>query len=108
MDSDQNKKLDSLAKDVQSLTFDSERVIKPAIKDIREILSRDVYAPKTEVAELKAEIEKLRAELEKEKERTRNYLLVERVVFGLVGIILLAVVGALVGLVVIGRNAGGA
>lgn len=108
MDDDQNKKLDNLAKDVQSLTFDSERVIKPAIKDIREILSRDIYAPKTDVAELKAEIEKLRTELEKEKERTRNYLLVERVVFGLVGIILLAVVGALVGLVVIGRNAGGA
>jgi len=104
----QKEQVEQLTKDVQSLTFDNERVIKPALKDIRDILSRDVYASKTEVADLKKEIEELKQALEKEKERTRNYLLVERVVFGLVGVILLAVVGALVGLVVIGRNSGGA
>jgi len=104
----QKEQVEQLTKDVQSLTFDNERVIKPALKDIRDILSRDVYASKTEVADLKKEIEELKLALEKEKERTRNYLLVERVVFGLVGVILLAVVGALVGLVVIGRNSGGA
>lgn len=104
----QKEQVEQLTRDVQSLTFDNERVIKPALKDIRDILSRDVYASKVEVAELKKQIEALEKALEKEKERTRNYLLVERVVFGLVGVILLAVVGALVGLVVIGRNSGGA
>jgi len=103
----QTEKYEDLAKDVQSLKFDNERIIKPALKDIRDILSRDVYASKVEVADLKKQIEALELALEKEKERTRNYQLVERVVFGLVGVILLAVVGALVGLVVIGRNSSG-
>ena len=93
-----------LAEDVQSLMFDNERIVKPALKDIREILSRDVYAPKADVAELKAEIAELKRQLDAEKERTRNYAIVERVVFGLVGVVLLAVIGALVGLVVIGRG----
>lgn len=87
--------------DVQSLTFDNERIVKPALEDIRKILGQDIYAPKSEVAELKAEIEKLRGELEKEKERTRNYKLVEKVVFSLVGLVLVAVFTALIATVVI-------
>ncbi len=100
----QKEKVDKLADDVQSLTFDNERIIKPALKDIREILSRDVYASKTDVNELKAEIETLKTALVDETKRTRNYEIVEKVVFGLVGLILLAVVGAVVGLVVIGKG----
>lgn len=100
----QKEQVEQLTKDVQSLTFDNERIIKPALKDIREILSRDVYAPKTDVLELKAEIAELKKALDFEKERTRNYAIVEKVVFGLVGLVLLAVVGALVGLVVIGKG----
>lgn len=103
-DQSENKKFEELAKDVQSLKFDNERIVKPALKYIRDILSRDVYAPKAEVAELHQEIKDLRDELAKEKERTRNYAIVEKVVFGLVGVVLLAVIGALVGLVVIGRG----
>lgn len=99
----QKEQVDALQKDVQSLTFDNERIIKPALKDIREILSRDVYASKTEVAELRAEIVELKKALEAEKERTRNYAIVEKVVFGLVGLVLLSVLGAVVGLVVIGK-----
>ena len=93
-------KLDRHAEAIQSLQFDNERVIKPALTDIREILNRDIYTPKVDHHELKAEVEKLRDELEKEKERTRNYQLVERLVFGLVGVVMLAVIGALVALVV--------
>ena len=101
---DQDKKFDELDKDVQSLKFDNERIVKPALQDIRELLSRDIYAPKAEVAELRQEIKDLKDELATEKERTRNYAIVEKVVFGLVGVVLLAVIGALVGLVVIGRG----
>lgn len=100
----QKEKVDKLADDVQSLTFDNERIIKPALKDIREILSRDVYAPKSDIVDLKAEIETLKTALADETKRTRNYEIVEKVVFGLVGLILLAVVGAVVGLVVIGKG----
>lgn len=103
----ENKKLDALdekldrhAEAIQSLQFDNERVIKPALTDIREILNRDVYATKVDHHELKTEVDELRKAIEKEKERTRNYQLVERVVFGLVSIVLLAVIGALVALVV--------
>lgn len=103
---EQVESLLNLAGDVQSLKFDNERIVKPALKDIRDILSRDVYATKTEVADLRAEIKILKDELAKEKERTRNYAIVERVVFGLVAVVLLAVIGALVGLVVVGRSGG--
>ena len=99
--------LKALNEDVQSLKFDNERIVKPALTDIRNILSRDIYAPKSEVAELKAEIEKLKKELADEKERTRNYGIVEKVVFGLVGMILVAVVGAVIALVVVSGNGGG-
>ena len=34
----QSDKLDTLSESVQSLTFDSERVIKPAIQEIKELL----------------------------------------------------------------------
>lgn len=103
---DDIEKLLNLADAVQSLQFDNERIVKPALKDIREILGRDIYASKTEVGELRAEIKSLREELAREKERTRNYAIVERVVFGLVAVVLLAVIGALVGLVVVGRSGG--
>lgn len=99
----QKEQVEQLTKDVQSLTFDSERIIKPALKDIREILGRDVYAPKSDIVELKGEIEKLQKALDAANERTRNYAIVEKVVFSLVGLILLSVVGAVIGLVVIGR-----
>lgn len=98
--------LKTLNEDVQSLKFDNERIVKPALVDIRNILSRDIYAPKSEVAELKLEIEKLKKELADEKERTRNYGIVEKVVFGLVGMILVAVVGAVIALVVVSGNGG--
>ena len=94
------KQLDQLTTDVQSLKFDNERIVKPALKDIREILSRDIYTTKPEHAELKAEVEKLKLALEIETKKTQNYALVEKLVFGLVGLVLIAVVGALVGLVV--------
>lgn len=94
----------SLFADVQSLKFDNERIVKPALKDIREILSRDIYAPKAEVAELKAEIVELKKALAESDKRTKNYEIVEKVVFGLVAVVLLAVVGAIVGLVVIQKG----
>lgn len=93
--------LKDLVTDVQSLKFDNERIVKPALVDIRTILSRDIYAPKTDVAELRQEIKDLKDELAKEKERTRNYALVEKIVFTLVGLILTAVVLALIGLVIV-------
>lgn len=95
------KTIKTLNEDVQSLKFDNERIVKPALKDIRDILSRDVYAPKAEVAELRQEIKDLKDELAKEKERTRNYGIVEKVVFGLVAIVLMTVAGAVVALVVV-------
>ena len=91
-------KLDRMQADIQSLTFDSERVIKPAIKDIRDILGRDVYVTK-------AAHEDLKRQVEDQTEQNRNYPLVEKIVFGLVGFILITVVGAIVYLVV---NRGGA
>lgn len=94
-------KIKSLTETVQSLQFDNERIVKPALADIREILSRDIYAPKTDITELRAEIKELKDELAKEKERTRNYGLVEKVVFGLVAIVLMTVAGAIVALVVV-------
>ena len=100
MDKEQNKKLDDLTEDVRSLKFDNERIVKPALKDIREILSRDIYTPKTDHTELKAEVEKLRQALAEETKKTTNYVLVERLVFGLVGLVLLEVATALVYLVV--------
>lgn len=96
--------LPKLNTDVQSLTFDNERIVKPALKDIREILGRDVYASKSQVADLKKEIEDLKTDLEAEKKRTKNYELVEKVVFGLVGLVLLSVGTAIVALVVISRG----
>lgn len=99
-----DKNFTDLIGDVQSLKFDNERIVKPALKDIREILSRDVYASKTEVADLKSEIEDLKKALAEEQKRTKNYEIVEKVVFGLVGVVLLAVVGAIVGLVVIQKG----
>ena len=107
-----NVDLAKLNGDVQSLTFDNERIVKPALKDIREILGRDVYASKTQVADLKQEITDLKKQidddkiaytkaLEDEKKRTKNYELVEKVVFGLVGIVLLSVGTAMVALVII-------
>ena len=100
MDTEQNKKFDTLTEDVRSLKFDNERIVKPALKDIRDILSRDIYTSKTDHAELKAEVEELKKALADEIKKTANYVLVERLVFGLVGLVLLAVMTALVGLVV--------
>lgn len=104
MEQDQNKKLDDLANAVQSLTFDNERIVKPALKDIREILSRDIYSTKTETNELKAEIVELKKTIEILQRKVQNYTLVEKLVFGIVGIALLAVMGALVSLVVAKGN----
>lgn len=95
-----DKQFNDLVEDVRSLKFDNERIVKPALKDIRDILSRDIYTTKVEHAELKAEVEKLKLAIQQEEQKTQNYRLVEKVVFGLVGVVLLAVVGALVGLVV--------
>ena len=95
------QKIDELVKDVQSLTFDNERIIKPAINDIREILSRDIYTTKVEHSELKNDVETLRKALEKTDDKTHNYAIIEKLVFSLVGLILLAVVGAVIALVII-------
>lgn len=99
-----DEKLTGLFDDVKELKYDNEKLIKPALADIREILGRDVYATKAQVKDLEDENKALRTELDAEKERTRNYKLVENIVFGLVGFILLAVIGALVGLVVFNRG----
>lgn len=94
------QKIDELVKDVQSLTFDNERIIKPAISEIREILSRDIYTTKVEHNELKADVKLLREELERQDEKTHNYGMVEKLVFGLVSLVLVTVVGAILALVV--------
>jgi tetrahydromethanopterin S-methyltransferase subunit B len=104
VDTEQNKKLDDLTEDVRSLKFDNERIVKPALKDIRDILSRDVYAPKTDVAELKTQIEELQKALAEHERKAQNYPLVEKIVFGMVGLILVAVVGALIALVVTAKG----
>lgn len=104
VDENQNKKLDDLADAVKSLTFDNERIVKPALKDIREILSRDIYTTKNETAELKAEITELKACIKELEKKVQNYTLVERLVFGLVALFLVAVVGALVSLVIYKRG----
>lgn len=94
------QKIDELVKDVQSLTFDNERIIKPAISEIREILSRDIYTTKVEHNELKADVKLLREELERQDEKTQNYGIVEKLVFGLVSLVLVTIVGAILALVV--------
>lgn len=94
------QKIDELVKDVQSLTFDNERIIKPAISEIREILSRDIYTTKVEHNGLKADVKLLREELERQDEKTQNYGIVEKLVFGLVSLVLVTIVGAILAFVV--------
>lgn len=64
---------------------------KADVKELRELVSTGLVAME---ARLTSRIDALDT-------RTRNTPLVERVVFGLVGLILIAVAGALIGLVVI-------
>lgn len=64
---------------------------KADVKELREIITTSTIAME---ARLQARIDMIDA-------RTRNTPLVERVVFGLVGLILFAVAGALVSIVVI-------
>lgn len=49
----QSDKLDKLTSDVASLTFDNERVIKPAIKEIKEMVERlpNGFATKDDIRE---------------------------------------------------------
>ena len=68
---------------------------KADVKELREIIMNQNIAMEA----------RLNARIDVIDSRTRNTPLVERVVFGLVGIILIAVMGALVGLVVIGGSA---
>lgn len=92
-----NESLDQMREDIQSLKFDNERIIKPAITSINTKLDRDIYASKADVVKQGDKVDEV-------DYRTRNYPLVEKVVFGLVGLILIAVVTALVAVVV---SAGG-
>lgn len=94
------QKLDDLTKDVQSLTFDNERIVKPALEKIQRILESDAYATKASQVELKAEVEAIKNKLDVGEDIVKNYPLVEKLVFGMVGIILVAVIGALIALVV--------
>lgn len=94
------QKLDDLTKDVQSLMFDNERIVKPALEKIQSILASDAYATKASQVELKAEVNAIKEKLEAEEDYIKNYPLVEKLVFGMVGLILVAVIGALVALVV--------
>lgn len=94
------QKLDDLTKDVQSLMFDNERIVKPALEKIQIILASDAYATKASQVELKAEVDAIKEKLEAEEDYIKNYPLVEKLVFGMVGFVLVAVLGALIALVV--------
>lgn len=93
-----------LTKIVTELVFDNEKVIKPTLQEIKALVSRDIYATKVDVAEdierLQGEIKTLKEELKAEKEKTKNYNLVEKVVFGLVSLVVVGVVGGLLALVI--------
>lgn len=64
---------------------------KADVKELRDLLSTRLVAMEA----------RLNARIDAIDQRTRNTPLVERVVFGLVGLILIAVAGALIGLVVL-------
>lgn len=93
----ENTQLQELQVDIQSLKFDNERIIKPAIVSINEKLDRDIYATKVDVKVIADKAD--RTDL-----LTKNYPIVEKVVFGLVGLVLVAVITALIALVISGGN----
>jgi hypothetical protein len=66
----QSSKLDKLASDVASLTFDNERVIKPAIKEIKEMVERlpNGFATKDDIRDHDKRITVL------EKARAKNWV----------------------------------
>lgn len=64
---------------------------KADVKELRELMSTGLVAMEA----------RLNSRIDAIDQRTRNTPLVERVVFGLVGLILIAVAGALIGIVVV-------